>query len=134
MCIRDSYRGIENFFGHIWKWVDGININDNVPYVSNNDTDFADGVTTNYTDLGITLQNTNGWQNTLEQQDRGFLPASVGAAANTKITDYYYQAAGWRVVRLGGDAHNGAAAGAFCVTADYASSSVSRTLGVRLAY
>ncbi|MCK4529434.1 hypothetical protein KAW18_18880, partial [candidate division WOR-3 bacterium] len=28
-----SYRGIENFFGHLWKWVDGININSNVPYV-----------------------------------------------------------------------------------------------------
>jgi hypothetical protein len=36
-----TYRGIENFFGNIWKWVDGININGNVPYVSNNDVKFC---------------------------------------------------------------------------------------------
>ncbi|MCD4760874.1 hypothetical protein K8R42_03180, partial [bacterium] len=129
-----SYRGIENFFGHIWDWVDGININANVPYVSNNDSDFADDVTTNYTALGITLPSTNGWQNTLEQQDRGFLPASIGAASTTKITDYYYQEAGWRVVELGGLASHGASAGAFCVVAGDASSFVGRSIGARLSY
>jgi len=129
-----SYRGIENFYGHIWKWVDGININNNIPYVSNTDTQFADDTTTNYTDLGVTLHNANGWQNTLEQISRGFLPASVGASSSTKITDYYYQASGWRVVRLGGLANDGANAGAFCMDADSASSSVARTIGVRLAF
>jgi hypothetical protein len=129
-----TYRGIENFFGHIWKWVDGININANVPYVSNNDSDFADDTVTNYTALGITLPNTNGWQNTLEQQDRGFLPASIGAGSATKITDYYYQSTGWRVVRLGGSADNGAYAGAFDLHARSASSDVDRHIGVRLAY
>ncbi len=132
-----SYRGIENFFGHIWKWVDGININDNVPYVSNKDTDFADNVTTNYTDLGITIANdaSNGYQNLLEQQDRGFLPATcTGATSTTKITDYYYQAAGWRVVRLGGHASYGAYAGAFCMYASHGSSILSRYVGVRLSF
>lgn len=132
-----SYRGIENFFGHIWNWVDGININDNVPYISNNDTDFADDVTTNYTNLGITIANdaADGYQNTLEQQGRGFLPATcTGATETTKITDYYWQAAGWRVVRLGGIAHYGADAGAFCLHANSASSYVDRIIGVRLAY
>lgn len=129
-----TYRGIENLFGHIWGWVDGININGNIPYVSNNDSDFADGTDTNYTNLGVTLHNGDGWQNTLEQISRGFLPASVGAAANTKITDNYYQAAGWRVVMLGGDADDGGYAGAFCVGAANASSDVYRKIGVRLAF
>lgn len=129
-----SYRGIENFFGHIWNWVDGININDNVPYVSNNDSDFADDTITNYTALGITLANTDGYQNTLEQISRGFLPVSIGATSSTKITDYYYQAAGWRVVSLGGNANYWAYAGAFCVITDSASSYVYRNIGVRLAF
>ena len=30
-----SYRGIENFWGNIWKWVDGININNGFAYISN---------------------------------------------------------------------------------------------------
>ena len=129
-----SYRGIENLFGNVWKWCDGININNNIPYISNNDTDFQDDTATDYTDLGITLINANGYQNTLEQQDRGFLPASVGASSSTKITDYYWQAAGWRVVQFGSHASNGAQAGAFAFAALNASADVSVAVGGRLAY
>ena len=113
-----SYRGIENFFGHLWKWVDGINIggatspaDDNKVYVCNNDANFADNTWANYTDLGVVLAQSDGYQVTLEQIARGFLPASVGGSSSTYITDYYYQNTGWRVAILGGAAHLGAAAG-----------------------
>ncbi len=130
-----TYRGIENWYGHLWKWIDGININNNVPYVSNNDTQFADDTTTNYTALGVTLINADGWQKTLLQQSRGFLPASVGASSSTKITDYYYQYSDWCIVKLGGGAYNGVNAGAFCLDASYASDfATSRTMSGRLAY
>ncbi len=129
-----TYRGIENFYGHLWKWVDGININNNIPYISNTDTQFADDTTTNYTNLGITLINSDGWQNTLISHSRGFLSASVGASSSTKITDYYYQNTGWRVARLGGGAHDGAKAGAFCLDVSDASSYANRDIGARLAF
>jgi hypothetical protein len=130
-----TYRGIENFFGHLWKWVDGISINANVPYVTNTQP-FTDDTAVNYTDLGITLANANEYQNTLEQISRGFLPASVGApaSATAKITDYYWQAAGWRVVALGGGADNGVQAGAFSLVAFGASSYLGRAFGSRLAF
>ena len=129
-----TYRGIENWYGHLWKWVDGININNNIPYVSNNDTQFADDTTTNYTALGVTMGNADGWQNTILQQSRVFLPASVGATSSTKITDYYYQVSGWRVVCLGGVAYYGASAGAFCLAISNASSNLSQGIVGRLAY
>jgi len=132
-----TYRGIENFFGNVWKWVDGININDNVPYVSNTDTDFADDTVTDYTDLGITLPNTNGYQKTLEQQSRGFLPASVGGTgvgSSTYITDYYLQSIDWRVVLLGGHAHYGASAGVAYWALTYPSLLAYVYLGARLTY
>jgi len=129
-----SYRGIENWYGHLWKWCDGININANVPYVSNNDTQFADDTATNYTALGVTLINADGWQNTLHQISRGFLPASVGASNITKITDYYWQSTVWRVVVLGGGAVSGASAGAFCVAATNASGDAYRHFVGRLAF
>ena len=129
-----TYRGIENFFGNVWKWVDGININDNVPYVSNTDTDFADDTATGYTALGITLPNTNGYQVLLEQQARGFLPASVGGSSSTYITDYYYQAVGWRGVKLGGSASTGARAGVAFWAATDASSHDHVDIGGRLSY
>lgn len=128
-----TYRGIENWYGHLWKWVDGININSNVPYVTNTQP-FVDDTSTNYTALGVTLINSDGWQATLEQISRGFLSASVGASSTTKITDYYYQASGWRVVRLGGGAFSGADAGAFCMHVNNASSDLSRNGSGRLAF
>jgi len=131
-----TYRGIENFFGNIWKWVDGINVNDNVPYVSNDDTVFADDTAAGYTALGITLANANGYQVLLEQQARGFLPASAdgSGSSSTYITDYYYQAADWRVVRLGGDAAAGADAGVAYWYAYYASAVDSASIGGRLCF
>ncbi|MBC2746275.1 MAG: hypothetical protein HF975_04565, partial [ANME-2 cluster archaeon] len=126
-----TYRGIENLFGNVWKWVDGINIKDNLPYICNDDSDFQDDTATGYTALDVTLPNSNNYQETLHPQGRGFLPATVGADA-TKITDYYYQSTGWRVVRLGGDANDGAAAGAFFLIANAASSSAAVYVSARL--
>ncbi len=128
-----TYRGIENWYGHLWKWVDGININNNIPYVTNTQP-FVDDTATGYTNLGITLINANGWQNTLHKQSRGFLPNSIGASSSTKITDYYYQAAGWRVVGLSGGAFYGADAGAFYLYADNASGDAYRAIVGRLAF
>ena len=129
-----SYRGIENFYGNVYNWVDGININANVPYVSNVDTDFADDTATGYTNLGVILVAANGYQATLEQISRGFLPASVGGSSSTKITDYYYQSAGWRVFMLGGYACNSADAGVFCAALTSASSYAIVNIGGRLAF
>jgi len=108
-----NYRGIENFYGSTWQFIDGFNINGNVPYVSNDDSNFADDTASNYIPLGVTLASSNGYVATLEQLAVGFLAATVGGSSSTKITDYYYQNTGWRVALLGGDAAYGAYAGAF---------------------
>jgi len=119
-----TYRGIENFYGNVWKWVDGFNINGGIPYVSNDDTDFADDTATgtggSYSRLkdingdGITLpQGSNDYQKNLEQIKNGLLPSTLEGSSSTYITDYYYQAAGWRVAMLGGDAGGGSRAGVF---------------------
>ncbi len=127
-----TYRGIENWYGNIWKWNDGININANVPYVTNNASAWADDTSTGYTDLGVTLAATNNYQITLADTDRGFLPASVGADA-TYVSDYYYQNPDWRVVYLGGYAGAAEAGGAFCVSAYTAASDYDVSIGGRLA-
>ena len=129
-----SYRWIENPWGHIWKFVDGINIEDHVPYVCNNDTNFADNTTIGYTSLEITLPNSNGWQKTLTQTARGFLPASVGGSSSTYITDYYYQDTGGMIVSLGGDAGIQSAAGITFWSIGGSSSDRMSQLGSRIAY
>ena len=128
-----TYRGIENWYGNVWKWHDGINIKNNTPYVSNNDSVWADATSTGYTNLSFTMPAANNWQTTLADIDRGFLPASV-SASSTHVSDYYWQNPGWRVVQLGGGALDGARAGAFCVVAHYAASVDCVSVGGRLAY
>ena len=129
-----TYRGIENWYGHLWKFVDGFNINDNVPYVHNTDTEFADDTLANYTALGVTLHNADGYPATLQQISGGFLAASVGASDATKITDYYYQAAGWQVAQFGGLASNGAYAGGFYWYLAHASDTLAADIGGRVAW
>jgi hypothetical protein len=129
-----SYRGIENWFGHVWKWADGINTNNNRSYVSNNDAHWADDTATNYTDIGVNNANANGYAATLLNIGRGFLPATVGATASTKLTDYYYQASGWRVARLGGSAVDGSGGGGFRLILDDSSANLYRNIGGRLCY
>jgi hypothetical protein len=85
----------------------------------------------------------DGYIDTLSQVMRGFLPATVGATSSTKITDYFYTyfdnlgsgwTEDWRVLRFGGDASSGSAAGVFCVTTYSASSYVGVPVGSRLCF
>ena len=128
-----TYRGIENWYGSIWKWVDGVNINDRQFYISNDDSVWADDTASNYTSIG-TAHNANGYQNTLVNTSDGFLPASVGAGSSTKLGDYYWQSTGWRVVHSGGGAGSGATAGGFSLDANRDSATSRVSLGGRLAF
>ena len=129
-----SYRGIEQWYGHIWKWLDGININNNRSYICNVVTNLADDTTTNYTDIGVSNIASDGYQATLLAIARGFLPKSIGATSATKITDYYYQNTGWRVAISGGVANDGAVAGGFWLFLADDSASTYSAIGGRLCF
>jgi hypothetical protein len=132
------YRGIENFFGNCWNWADGINVNvttnGNV-HVTNNRADFADNTSTNMTLIATTLPTGSGFISALQAIDNYFLASSVsGGSATTYMTDQHLgSASSNRVVAVGGNAGIGAAAGAFCVFASFASSDGLRYSGARLA-
>jgi hypothetical protein len=134
------YRGIENWYGHLWKFVDGYKVNNNIPYLCNNFANFSDAeATTNYTNptdvngAAITMHNANGYQGTLELTGRAFMPASLtGGDATHKITDYYYQNAGWRVAMSGGHESYGALDGAFSLNVAAVLAAVYRHIGGRL--
>jgi len=125
IVVANSFRGIENFYGHIWKWVDGVNINyigapltDAEVYICNNPDQFADDTTTNYTQVedqdgaAIDLPLTSGYQSALH---KGLLwPSSIiGGGSDKYITDYFYASAsaGWRALRSGGNLNSGVDAG-----------------------
>lgn len=129
-----SYRGIENWYGHIWKFMDGINTNNNLSYINNVAANLADNTATNYTSIGVNNINSDGWQSTLLNIPRGFLPASIGASSSTKIADYYYQAAAWVVALSGGQAGDGSTDGGFYLDLSNGSGVATVYIGGRLVF
>lgn len=129
-----SYRGIENWYGNCWNWVDGYNINNNQAYVSNNNTQFADDTTTNYNAIGAAMVASDGWVTNCQNEPFAFLPSAVGGSSSTYWADYYYQASGWRVAIFGGAAVDGARAGGFFWSLANDSSVLVRSFGARLAF
>lgn len=130
-----SYRGEENFYANIWKWIDGLNKLDQVVYIA--DHGFADDTKNGYKDAGIVACDANGYIKAFcysEDFDWLFIPAEIGGDSALPVGDYYWYAAGWRVASLGGSWYAGAHDGAFCLYLDDASSYRYRLIGGRLLY
>lgn len=132
-----TYRGEENFWGNIWTWVDGININYGKIFIK--DHDFADDTATGYTDTGITCINANGYVSAFiydEDFDWLFIAGEVVGSDALPVSDYFWQnvAQAWTVAVLG--AHWGYAsyAGAFFWSLYYVSSSRYRYVGGRAVF
>lgn len=145
-----SYRGIENPWGNIWKFVDGLTVdtsaNDLVTpigyWATNNRTDFADTGTTNLTlvanNTNLGVINAAGYISALDEASYGFLGKAVAGSSTTKIPDYYYQSPGngnaWRAPLVGGAADYGASAGIFSLDVAYPSSLAHVARGSRAAF
>lgn len=119
-----SYRGEENPFGNIWKFVDGLNVMTkgiHAVYVA--DHDFNDKQSTgSYTDVGFTLAKTNGYVSAFgysQEFDWLFLTSETTGNSSVPVGDYFYQNytatddGGWRTVQHGGARNYGANAGYF---------------------
>lgn len=129
-----TYRGVENFWGNIYQWVDGININDRNPWIADNG--FAsDTYTGTYTNTGFFLPSVNGYVKDLKLDstfDYLFLPSDSSGSSGGYVHDYYYQFTGSRVARFGGDWSSSSFTGAFFWLLLYSSADRNRNVGARL--
>jgi hypothetical protein len=136
-----SYRGIENWYGNCWNWIDGLNVNVSGVtadgwYVNNNNTQFADDTVTNYARL-TTAMPADGFVTDFADVSGAFIPsATTGGSSSTFITDQFFDDDNNtnRVALFGGNADDGAIAGAFYWAVNVASSVASRRLGGRLSF
>jgi len=142
LCISNNFLGIENIFGNVWQWVDGININgtdSGKVYVCNNPADFADDTTTNYTNSGLApaFSDVDNYQKYMYATGKycPFWCSELGGLSDTHITDYMWnqESAGWRVVLVGGSLSLGAQAGVGCLSANSGASTVFVYFGSRSA-
>lgn len=131
-----SYRGIENWYGQVYKFIDGVNINSYVYYINNNPATFADDVFTgDYISTGITSAAANGYVKDIVANKNGFVASvTTGGSASTFVPDYFYKNTGLRILLFGGHASNAAAAGGFCLYALYAASAANVASGSGLSF
>lgn len=140
--VSVTYRGEENFWGNIWQWVDGLNIETNkLNYAWYADTGFADDIKNGaYKNAGFTMSKSNnyvsafGWSETC---DFLFLASETLGNSSLPVGDYFYQnntATGFLVARLGGRWAYSSTAGAFCWSLDVASSLRDRGIGGGVLY
>lgn len=129
--VANSYRGIENLFGHLCKWLDGINFNERRIYLCNTPASWAENTATGYLDTGLFLP-TDGYQTNFHNGLMLPILAS-GGGSTTYVCDYSYSAAGWRALLSGGTLAYGAAAGVFYRIAYNAGSARDASIGSRAA-
>ena len=129
-----SYRGCENEYGNIWKFVYGMNIWGNgtmdggEPYVCLNPANFAESQNSgNYEGVGFTVTNANGYINALaygdEKYDWMLMPNEVGNGgdSNLPVGDYDYVTVNlndYRIALLGGAWDSGVYAGLYWALAN----------------
>ena len=142
-----SYRGVENPFGHIWKWTDGClcNIQSEAAggvsmfYVCDNPANFASSISANY-DYRGDLPRSNGYVKEIILGEYGeIMPLSIGAGSTTYFCDNFYtdipgSGSATRGVLFGGYAADGAYAGFVYAPTNYTPASTHANIGSRLCF
>lgn len=140
------WRGKENFWSNIWKFVYGINIWGNgkmgggQPYICS-DFSFAESKNSgNYEPAGFTVTNANGYISAMGYStacDWLFIASECLGNSSLPVGDYTYITVnlnGYRIARLGGSWDSGGSAGGFCWGLGSGVGSRARAIGGRLVY
>lgn len=142
--MANRYRGIENPFGHIWKYTDGANIQVttgdsglSILWTTDDPSNFSDTSYTGYNKKG-NICRTNGYaKKMLLGEDGDIVATEIGGSSSTYWCDYYYtytSANRMQVVLVGGSAGDGSSAGLANVNTFNAPSDARRYLGSRLCF
>lgn len=140
------YRGVENFWGNIWKFAYGVNIWGNgkmaggMPYICS-DFNYAEGKNTdNYEGAGFTVTKANGYISAMgysTKYDWLFMASECLGNSSLPVGDYTYiteNLNGYRIARLGGCWDDGSNAGGFSWSLYNGVGGRARNVGGRLVY
>lgn len=132
-----QYRGIENPWGNVSEFIDGINILTQVAYICTEPESYADDTTDNYKSSGFTTPD-SGFIKELGFSS-GFpwalLPDTTGGGSSTTyIPDFVYSSLGEKVLNVGGHITSEQEAGLFFFHAGATSLGKSDKIGARLQF
>ncbi len=144
------YRGIENPFGHIWKFIDGINVRispreenggDGLSkvYVCKDPSLFSDTNYDGYDYVGDEARGSGYIKKIIFGNDGEMMPLEVGGGTTSYFCDYHYtfiptSAESLRAVLFGGTAYHGSTAGFAFASSNYAPSLAIANVGSRLCF
>ena len=144
-----SYRGIENPFGHVWSWTDGILVAvqseaDGAKSLfyraaDDNPANFNSSNYDGYVQRGE-LSRSNGYVKEILCGEYGDnMPQAIGGSSTTYFADYFYTSVpasgvALRGVFFGGLAFYGASAGLAFASTSYSPSTSDTSLGSRLCF
>jgi hypothetical protein len=133
-----SWRGLEDLWGNVWEFIDGINVKnaEKQPYFA--DSSFADDKFDGaYKASGVILPDANGYVKNMcysNIADWLLMPSEVGGSSSSYVPDNYYQ--NWaglfeKVALAGGAWDDGSTAGFFFWHVYYSSGSAGLDAGAR---
>ena len=133
--IAVKWRGLENLWGNVYEWRDGINFKDGLTYVCTNTSKYADDTATNYTTLSYSKATSEGYISAIGLDSNtpwAQIPTTVSGSSSTYLCDYYYCSSSWVVASVGGAWHNRFDAGLFSLYSSHGSSGYYSNVGSRL--
>lgn len=140
------YRGVENFWGNIWKFAYGVNIWGNrkmaggMPYICSDFNYAEEKNTDNYEGAGFTVTKANGYISAMgysTKYDWLFMASECLGNSSLPVGDYTYVTPdlnGYRIALLGGSWTDGSNAGGFYWNLSYGVGDRDRSIGGRLVY
>lgn len=141
------YRGVENPFGHLFQWTDGVLVDIGADsdtglskvYTAKDPADFASAPGDGYSHIGNEARASGYGKEHIFGEWGDIIPASVGGGSTTYLCDYHYTAIpgsgnAIRGVRFGGAANDGARAGFVYAYSNYAPSDATASVGSRLCF
>ena len=143
------YRGVENPFGHVWAWTDGVNVRvspteenggDNLSkvFVTEDPNLFNDTNYEGYKYVGNEARTEGYVKSVLFGEGGEIMPETVGGGSTTYFCDYHYTTIPTvetlKGVMFGGYADNGGDAGLVRSSSVYAPSVADARLGSRLCF
>ena len=142
--MTNRYRGIENPFGHIWKYVDGANVQVttgdsglSILWTTNNPLNFSSTSYTGYDKKGNICRTDGYAKKMLLGEDGDIVTTEIGGSSSTYWCDYYAtntSANRMQVIQVGGNADSGTSAGLAYVSAGDPPSGAYRHVGSRLCF
>mgnify|MGYP000857313021 FL=1 len=147
--VSITYRGEENFWGNIWKWEDGLNVQNksatDYGYAFFNQPDWrttypVDNTEADYKNVGFQIAQASGYASAIgwsEDCDFAFLATETAGASNIPMNDYFgvnKDSVSWFVSYLSGLWTHGLTAGAFSRNVADNSGNRHRTIGGRVLF